>query len=202
MTDQVATVIGPRENDYLDIHLKIRAQLEISEAKLKQMITSQLSDWKPKDIRQKTADENLIESLVMIPDLFRLSWMLLFNSTIPSKCRGTLVVAVCYLLSPVDLIPDATLLAGFVDDLIVTAMALNKVFQLNDMQVTMAVKKYWRGPQNVFKSVRQILSTAESTSEILPNDLLEIIKHMFAENGETPAASGKRRGTGRSLIAT
>ena len=189
MTDQVVTVKGPREKDYLDIHLKIRAQLEVSHANLKKMITSQLSDWEPKDFRQKSADDKLIESLALLPDLFRLSWMLLFNSTIPSICRGTLVVGVCYLLSPVDLIPDAIPLAGFVDDLIVTAMALNKVFQLNDVQVTLAVKKYWRGPQNVFRTVEQILRTAESTFEILPKNLLEIIKHMFAENGEGQVAA-------------
>ena len=185
MTDQREIEKGPREKEYTDIQLKIRAQLEISEAKLKKLITSQLSDWKPKDVRLKSADDALIESLVLIPDLFRLSWKLLFDRTIPSKCRGTLVAAVSYLLSPVDLIPDAIPLAGFVDDLIVMAMALNKVIQLNEVQVTLAVKKHWRGSQNVFISVRRILRTAESAFEILPKDLLEIIKYMFAENGET-----------------
>ena len=189
MTDQAEIEKGPREKEYTGIQLKIRSQLEISQAKLKRVITSQLNDWEPKDMRKKTADENLIEALVLLPDLFRLSWQLLFDKTIPSKCRGTLVAAVSYLLSPVDLIPDAIPLAGFVDDLIVMAMALNKVFQLNDVKVTVAVKKYWRGPQNVFRSVQQILKTAESTFEILPKDLLEIIKYMFADEGKGQAAA-------------
>ena len=59
---------------------------------------------------------------------FRLTWRLLLDQRVPLWAKGIPVLAVVYLLSPIDLIPDVILGLGQLDDLGVLLGAL-RVFR-------------------------------------------------------------------------
>lgn len=148
--------------------------------KLRRTVKRQLNAWrKKKKGKKKTSLDVLIEMLFLLPDLFHLSVRLLLDKKVPTENKGALVAGIAYLVSPIDLIPDAIPVYGYVDDLIVMALALNKFLDTKDKKVADAVKRHWAGDEDVFKVVKHIIAVADAAVEFLPKKLLRILKGMF-----------------------
>jgi len=88
-------------------------------------------------------------------------------------------VGIVYVVSPIDLIPDVIPVAGWVDDLIVIAMALNTYLDTKDKQIAKVVKRYWAGDGDVFSTVKHIIEVADSAVKFLPSELMKMIKSIF-----------------------
>ena len=96
-------------------------------------------------------DGALFESL---PDLFLLVARLAFDARVPWKQKLKLGGVVEYVISPVDLIPEAAEGApGYADDLLLAAIAVKKV----TAQAPLAVKAGWTGKGDVKDIVARIL---------------------------------------------
>jgi len=148
--------------------------------KLRRKIERQLNSWKRKKRgKKRTPYDVLVELLFLLPDLFHLGVKLLFNKNLPSKNKGALLAGIVYVVSPIDLIPDVIPIAGWVDDLIVMAMALNRFFDTEDKRVAGAVKKYWAGDEDVFKIVKHVIEVADSAVKFLPSELMKMIRGIF-----------------------
>ena len=63
------------------------------------------------------AYDDLLEALRAFISQFGLAWQLLWDSRVPLLTKLVPVFTLAYLISPLDLVPDAVLGAGQVDDL-------------------------------------------------------------------------------------
>jgi len=148
--------------------------------KLRRKIRMQLNSWRKKRKgKKRTPYELLVEMLFLLPDLFHLAVKLFFDKNVPAKNKGTLLAAIVYVVSPIDLIPDVIPVAGWVDDLIVIAMALNKFLDTEDKRIKDAVDRHWAGEEDVFEVVKHIIELADSVVKFLPKNVIQRIKDMF-----------------------
>jgi uncharacterized membrane protein YkvA (DUF1232 family) len=161
-------VIKQEEKDYLDFYQKLRKKIK-----------SQMSKHRAKSKEKQTPYERLVEYLMVLPDFFHLSWKLLFDKTVPSENKGVLIAALAYVVSPIDLIPDMIPIAGWVDDLIVITVALNKFFDSNNEKISAAIKKHWAGDIDIFETTKHILDITSAASKWLPKNFMMIVKGMF-----------------------
>ncbi|MDZ7332972.1 MAG: DUF1232 domain-containing protein [candidate division KSB1 bacterium] len=68
---------------------------------------------------------DFFRAIIHLPKLIRLYWRLMFDSRVPWSPKIVLLVALFYIVSPIDLLPDWLLpLLGYVDDLIILMFAL------------------------------------------------------------------------------
>ena len=148
--------------------------------KLRRRIKSQLNSWnKKRESKRRTPYELLVEMLFFLPDFFHLAVKLFFDKNVPAKNKGILLAAIVYVVSPIDLIPDVIPVAGWIDDLIVIAMALNKFLDTEDKRVKDAVERYWAGEEDIFEAIKHIIKLADSVAKSLPKNVIQIIKGMF-----------------------
>lgn len=77
-----------------------------------------------------------------LPDLARLVVRLAADPGVPRPAKIALAAAALYLASPVDLVPDAVPLLGYLDDLLLAAVLLDGILNHVDRRL---VLKYWPG---------------------------------------------------------
>ncbi|MEM7314536.1 MAG: YkvA family protein [Planctomycetota bacterium] len=123
--------------------------------------------------------DRLVETLAILPDMFHLAVKCIFDKTIPIENKGALVLAVGYVVSPIDLVPDFIPIAGWLDDLIVLTMGLNKFLELDKSSVRTAVEKHWAGEGDVLESIKHVLAVGDSAIEFLPKRFMAMIRTMF-----------------------
>jgi uncharacterized membrane protein YkvA (DUF1232 family) len=88
----------------------------------------------------------------LVPEIARLLARLAADPVLPRGTKIALVAAALYLLSPLDLIPDAIPLVGYLDDLLIAAVVLDGVLSYVDRAV---VLRYWPGtPESLEKTAR------------------------------------------------
>jgi uncharacterized membrane protein YkvA (DUF1232 family) len=75
---------------------------------------------KPDDVSAK-------EALKLLPDTVRLVRGLVGDKTIPRRTRWLVWALIAYLALPIDLVPDFIPVAGYADDVILTALVLRHV---------------------------------------------------------------------------
>lgn len=80
--------------------------------------------------------------LRLVPDVLRLTKRLAADRTLPVGIRVRMVLLVAYLASPVDLIPDFVPVLGYVDDVVVIALALRSVIRRAGPD---AIGRHWPG---------------------------------------------------------
>ena len=97
---------------------------------------------------------DLKEYLLLAPRLIKLLWRLTRDPRVPARSKATLILLGAYLVSPIDLIPDAIPGLGQMDDLFVAAFALDQILNRVPDQV---VLDHWDGDEDVLQVVRQIL---------------------------------------------
>jgi uncharacterized membrane protein YkvA (DUF1232 family) len=92
--------------------------------------------------------------LFLLPDLTVLLARLLREPQVSVASKAVALVGVCYVLSPIDLMP-ALLLGplGLVDDLLVVSAALSRL--LNDVHPDV-VRSHWSGKGDALEAVRRV----------------------------------------------
>jgi uncharacterized membrane protein YkvA (DUF1232 family) len=160
--------VGLKESESLDFYQKLRLKFRQS-----------LGGSSRAASQPKNAYETLVGYLVLLPDLFHLAVRLFFDRTVPSANKGALLVVILYVMSPIDLIPDAIPVIGWVDDLLVLIIGLNKFLDTDDAQVAAAVRRHWAGDGDIFPVVKHLLSVADAALEFLPRQLFRKIKDLF-----------------------
>lgn len=89
----------------------------------------------------------LIEGLRLLPDVLRLLRRLTADRTLPRTVRARAWIAIAWLISPVDLIPEFLPVIGPADDVIVVAILLRSLIRRAGPEV---VQRHWPGtPQGL-----------------------------------------------------
>ena len=147
--------------------------------KLRAKIRKQLSK-RSSDPDKGPEYDKFVETLAVLPDLFHLAIKCLFDKTIPVENKGALVLAVTYVMSPIDLIPDLFFVVGWLDDLIVLTMGLNKFLDVDNFAIKQAVNKHWAGEGEVLDTIKHVLATGDAAIDFLPKRLFQTIRGMFS----------------------
>lgn len=92
------------------------------------------------------------ELATLVPDLVALFAGLARDPAVPRRAKVVLAIALVWLASPIDLIPEFIPVAGPLDDAIVAALALRYVLRATE-PATLA--RHWRGaPQTLERLLR------------------------------------------------
>lgn len=146
--------------------------------KLRKRIRKQLD--KRGESGKGPAYDGLVEALALLPDLFHLAIKCVFDKSIPVENKGALVLAVAYVISPIDLVPDIFPIVGWLDDLIILTMGLNKFLDVNNLALKQAVTEHWAGEGEVLDTIKHVLATGDAAIDFLPKRFLQMVRGMFS----------------------
>jgi uncharacterized membrane protein YkvA (DUF1232 family) len=93
------------------------------------------------------------ELATLVPDLVALFAGLARDPFVPRRAKVVLAVALVWLASPIDLIPEFIPIAGPLDDAIVAALALRYVLRATE-PATLA--RHWRGSPTMLDRVLRL----------------------------------------------
>ncbi|HQA08552.1 MAG TPA: DUF1232 domain-containing protein [Syntrophomonadaceae bacterium] len=99
------------------------------------------------------------EYLMLVPDMFHLLCKLVMDPDVSPAEKAKLGAVIVYFVSPIDFIPEGfTGPLGFLDDLALTAYALNSIINHTDPQI---IKKHWAGQDDILTVIKNIVATAD-----------------------------------------
>jgi uncharacterized membrane protein YkvA (DUF1232 family) len=99
------------------------------------------------------------EYLMLVPDMFHLLCKLVMDPDVSPAEKAKLGAVIVYFVSPIDFIPEGfTGPLGFLDDLALTAYALNSIINNTDPEI---VKKHWAGQDDILVVIKNIVATAD-----------------------------------------
>lgn len=113
----------------------------------------------------------LVQYLLILPDMVHLMIKLFADRKVPKHYKGYILVVLAYLISPIDVIPDFIPVAGFIDDLVVMVVMLNKIINAGDEVMLERIKTHWAGKDDVFEKVKEIFAVINSLSAHIPGSL-------------------------------
>jgi uncharacterized membrane protein YkvA (DUF1232 family) len=111
-------------------------------------------------LRRKGADMRAVVRFV--PHLGALVTALYRDGRVPSQAKVVLSALLAYLATPFDIIPDFIPLLGYLDDVIVAAIALDGVFNQIDEAI---IAEHWQGDAETLAVVRR---SAAALSGVVP----------------------------------
>lgn len=100
-----------------------------------------------------------VEYLLILPDLFYLLVALALDPEIPAKHKAKLGLVIAYIISPLDLMPEAILgPVGYLDDLTLAAYAINQLVNSVDQKI---ILRHWKGDGDLLQVIRHIIEVAD-----------------------------------------
>lgn len=108
--------------------------------------------------KSKNIDASYRDYILLVPDMFHFLTQLMMEPKVAMRDKAWVGVAVAYVLSPIDFIPDALFPLGLLDDLIVMVIVLDSV--LGNLPRGF-VKRHWAGSGDLFTAVRDSLAKAD-----------------------------------------
>ncbi|OJZ75365.1 hypothetical protein BRW65_05340 [Mycobacterium paraffinicum] len=90
-------------------------------------------------LRPKAKLQDLVR---LLPDVLRLLKRLATDSELPRRVRVVLVGLIAFVVSPIDLIPDAIPVIGFADDVVIVGLVLRWISRIAGPD---ALARHWPG---------------------------------------------------------
>jgi uncharacterized membrane protein YkvA (DUF1232 family) len=120
--------------------------------------------------------DHFLQYLLVLPDMAHLMIKLFIDKEVSNVLKGYLLVALAYLVSPIDIVPDFIPVAGFIDDLIVLVIFLNKIINSADTTLLNKIKNHWAGEEDVFIKVKEIITVINEISSNIPKSIYKFMK--------------------------
>ncbi len=109
----------------------------------------------PRESEEETRPATALREYVLLaPRLLRLVWRLVRDPRVPARSKASLVVLIGYIVLPIDVIPDFIPGLGQLDELVLTAFALDQILNRVPYEV---VAEHWDGDEDLLKVVREVL---------------------------------------------
>lgn len=117
-------------------------------------------------------DKDKAKSLVMdfikeIPEFLKLMYRLVKDPRVSTADKAILGVAIAYIFSPVDFIPDFIPFLGQVDDAYIVAIALQRMLNSAGGDI---IKEHWEGSPGAIASLQNVI---ESALFFLPQNVVD-----------------------------
>lgn len=129
-----------------------------------------------RDIIKESGERNDfkgLEYVMVLPDLFYLLCKLMADDGVSKKSKRTIAIAVAYLVSPINLVPNLIPGLGLIDDVAICVYALNKIIKDTDMEI---INKYWCGTGDLLNIISGFI---EKTDDLIGSGMIKSIKKMF-----------------------
>lgn len=117
----------------------------------------------------------LLPWVLAVPDFFVLMVRLARDERVPAVTKAMAVAVIAYIITPIDLIPDAIPILGEVDDVGVVLFALEQIARRVPVGV---VQELWPGEGQVFDLVRE---GTQLFSKVLPARMVESIQKLISK---------------------
>ncbi len=161
----------PSEQEILENEKKYRDFYQNVRTKINKWVLSGRIDKKS----GKWTD-HFLQYLLLLPDIVHLMIKLFMDKKVPRHTKGYILMAFAYLLSPIDIIPDFIPVAGFVDDLIIMVIALNKIINDSSPRHLEVIKSHWAGKEDIIVKVKEITAVMNRVSGQLPKSIFSFLK--------------------------
>jgi uncharacterized membrane protein YkvA (DUF1232 family) len=125
-------------------------------------------------------DDEVFNFLLAIPDMFVYACRLISDSEIPKKIKVGLAMALIYLVSPVDFIPEALIWhpVAYLDDLAVMVFIVRLIIS-NDILKLEKLEEHWPGNISIIKCIDEIYSAIlELIDEQIIKKIIAILSKM------------------------
>ncbi len=160
----MGTEIVSKEKKYEDFYQRLR--VKINKWVKNGNINKRKGKW----------TDHFLQYLLLLPDLVHLMIKLFTDRKVPAHVKGYLLVAFAYLVSPIDIIPDFIPVAGFIDDLLVVVVVLNKIINSANRELRDTIETHWAGDDDVFEKVKEIVGVMNDLSSKLPKAIYNFMK--------------------------
>ena len=137
--------------------------------------------WREKIRRwlERNADSEWADILLLLPDLFMFAVGIKFDSRIPNKFKLALLSAILYVLSPLDIMPEAILgVPGLIDDAGILLILLDMLFNalnLKPEELAKIIQDHWPGEEDPVSTVRKLLAKLKKMAGNLHKRLLNLV---------------------------
>lgn len=122
---------------------------------------------------EKKNKERVTQYLLLLPDLFILMLRLIADKRVSVRGKLLLAGAITYLVIPLDIIPDFLPVMGSVDDLLVAAMAVNRLMKGAEAKI---IQQHWSGSEDLLELIGRMITTAE---KYLGTRIIGKVKNFF-----------------------
>jgi uncharacterized membrane protein YkvA (DUF1232 family) len=114
----------------------------------------------------------IIDAAKLLPNLVKLVSRLLRDPRVPRRAKIALGIALAYVASPIDIIPEAIPIVGWADDLLLLMLALDSLIERAGTEV---VEEHWDGPVDLLAMIREIIAAARA---VLPRRVTSVIDRL------------------------
>lgn len=124
--------------------------------------------------RKGPATSGSADALLVLPDLVCLLSGLTLDSEVPPRQKAKVALALLYLASPLDFLPEA-IFGPFacLDDVIVAVIVLNNLLNHVEPHV---IQRHWRGDGDAIRLIRHLVAVAD---ELAGSGLLRRVKRFL-----------------------
>lgn len=119
----------------------------------------------PYDQRRAT----IREAIWLLPNVAKLLARIVRDPRVPVRSKAFAAAVLVYVISPIDIIPDFIIGFGKLDDLILSAVAIQHLVESAGADI---VAEHWDGSD---ASLALILNAAEMGAEIIPSPIRKML---------------------------
>ncbi len=126
-------------------------------------------------------ENRFLEALLILPDLFVYLCRLLASKEVDERFKIKLVLAIIYIVSPIDVVPEAIMHAfGLFDDIIVAISTISEGFS-TDVISRDSMRVLWPGNPDDIDNLNDYYAAAK---EMLGEELDNIIRHVMRKRSD------------------
>jgi uncharacterized membrane protein YkvA (DUF1232 family) len=136
-------------------------------------LRKRIHSWLEKNL---SVDQKVREYLLLLPDLFVLLVRLISDTRIELKLRLQLLLALVYVMSPIDLIPDIVLPIGFLDDTVAVVFVLTRLINIMGAAGENILNEHWEGDGNLLDKLQKLSRDAD---KLLSSGFIARLRELF-----------------------
>jgi uncharacterized membrane protein YkvA (DUF1232 family) len=109
------------------------------------------------------------EAIWLLPNVAKLLARIVKDRRVPVRAKAFAAAVLIYVVSPIDIIPDFVIGFGKIDDLILSAVAIQHLIEAAGEEI---VAEHWDGSPG---SLQMILTAAEMGAEVIPAPIRKML---------------------------
>ena len=109
------------------------------------------------------------EGILLIPNVVKLLARIVRDRRVTVRAKAFAAAVLVYVISPIDIIPDFIIGFGKLDDLILSAVAIQHLVEAAGPEI---VAEHWDGSE---ASLEMILTAAEMGAEVIPKPIRRML---------------------------
>lgn len=130
-------------------------------------------------------DPQIADLVLALPDMVMLLVGLVGDQRVPIAVKARIALALAYVFSPWDLIPEAVLgLVGLTDDAGVLVVMLFTIHQLGSIDRKL-LSDYWRGQNDAMETITSLHSWLDKNAESLLGSTWQTIQRFFGNKDKS-----------------